>query len=317
MEDAVTSVVERELGTEPVRATRVAEGLQHDTWRVACGGEEYVVQFAATGDDADRDSLRRGVHWYVALRDTPVPVPAVVTDTPGTYDGRRYAIVEAVAGDTGERDISPARTRNAARALAAIHDARSFDAAGWLEVRDGTASVYPFEAGGFRAWLRANAAETTATLREAGLGGVADGLTTLFDRFGDRVSATGAYVLCHDDCSPDNVVFDGDAVAAVIDFDRSYAGAGQRDLAKAANAFWMHDPTAEWGVRETFYEAYDRERGVGPGFDRREPLYRVESLADTVAGMHRIGELSTRERSFYAERLRDAIDRADALLPER
>jgi Ser/Thr protein kinase RdoA (MazF antagonist) len=140
---------------------------------------------------------------------------------------------------------------------------------------------------------------------------VADDLERVVNRHAERLPAAFDPVLCHGDFSPDNVLFDGDQVVGVLDFDRASAGRAEWDLAAAANAFWMHDPTADWGVREAFYEGYWAARPVDDAFGRCEPLYRAATLADLVAGVLALDALSEYEREFYAERLRDAVERAE------
>ena len=313
MDDRITSIARRELGTAPERVVDVTEGLLHETYELRCDGREYVLQFAtdATGDR--RDSLHRGLNCYRLLQQSGLPVPEVVAETVGQGGENGYVLVTALPGETGERAISPERTRTAGRYLAEIHSARNFGSAGWLQFGNGKPTVRRFEEGSLRRRLRRTVDENAAVLREAGLVAVGDELDGLVDRLGDRVPESFRPVLCHNDYSPDNVLFRGNDVTGILDFDRACAGHSHRDLVKAANAFWMHDPSADWDVRESFYEGY-RETGttdLGGSFQRCEPLYRVETLADLVAGLLRMDGLSGYEREFYADRLVAAIDRVE------
>lgn len=305
--EVVGSIVERRLGERPAWVERLAEGLQHETYAVGCAGAEYVLQFAADGDDRE-DALARGVGWYVALADSAVPVPAVVTDRVRTFEGREYALVERVPGTTAKLDVSPERVRNAGRCLARIHDARSFETAGWIHFEDGTPSVTEYAEGSLAGRLRRTVGGHARTLREAGLEAAGDAVADLFEA-GVGFPEGFDPVLCHDDFSPDNVVFDGDEVVAVLDFDRSRASHHQRDLAHAANAFWMHDPGADWGIRETLYDGYRTIADPGTDFGATEPVYRVETLARAIAGMVEATGLSAYEREFYDERILGAVER--------
>lgn len=309
--DDVAAIVEAELGSAPERVERVEEGLLHETYLVDCGGDEYVLQFGSDREDGRRDSLRRGHFWYVALADSPVPVPDVVTETPRTREGRTYTLVERLPGETGHLDLSPERTRDAGRSLARVHDAWRFDRSGWIRIEDGRPSVDPFEAGSLTGRIRHAVGENARTLRDEGLERAGDAVESLFDRVGAALPEVFRPVLCHDDFSPDNVLYEGDEVTGIVDFDRAYAGHHQRDLVAAGNAFWMHDPGADWDVRATLYEGYREVRPLGRSFERNEPRYRVETLAETVAGCLELDVFSGDEREFYDERIVEAVERAE------
>lgn len=304
MDADIEAIARLELGTSPERVRWIEEGLLHETYELACDGREYVLQFVADTDDR-RDSLRRGAYWYAALSGTSVPVPALASDGVGTYDGRAYVLAERCPGETAKRAVSPARTRRAGGCLARIHEARTFERAGWLRVADGTVSVDPFEASSHAAHVADVASESAATLREHGLAEAGTALAALVDRLATDLPAAVTPVLCHGDFSPNNVLFDGDALTGVVDFDRAHAGAAARDLARAGNAFWTHDPGADWSVRETLYEGYRSVRSPGERFAALEPLYRIETQAGAVAGMLELDALSASEREFYAEDLRE------------
>lgn len=316
MDDTVAAIAERDLGAPPDDVAPVAEGLQHETYVLRVAGRDYVLQFAASGDSRDVDSLARGLYWYVALQETDIPVPEVVSERVAEFDDRRYVLVEKLPGTTGERNVSPARTRNAAASLAAVHDHAAFDTAGVLVGASDGPSVRASGDATFREWVQRDVSKSAGHLRDAGLVSAADGLERVRDEFADRLPESFDPVLCHGDFSPDNVLFRDDEVVGVLDFDRARAGRAEWDLAAAANAFWMHDPTADWANRETFYEGYRAVRPVAGSFERREPLYRAATLAGHVAGMLALGECSAYEREFYADRLQNAVGRASRELGE-
>lgn len=318
--DDVAAVVERELGERPGTVRRIEEGLIHDSFAVRCDGDAYVVQRSRDHGDLG-NPLGHGLACYLALADADVPVPGVVTDEPVEFDGRRYAVVERLPGETGERNVSPERVRNAGRCLARIHRQRTFDEAGWFSLDGGdpgdrsfdgdAVTVHGFDEGSLAGRSRRKLAENGDRLREFGLETAGRRLPDPFDRERPDLPGTFEPVLCHGDFTPDNVLFEGDAVSGVVDFDFARAGHAHRDLALAANGFWMHDPCADWDVRRTLYDGYREVRSLDGSFERTEPLYRVETLADVVASLLEMGELSAGEREFYAERLVAAIDRAE------
>lgn len=311
MRDEIASIAERELGETPVRVTPIEEGLLHETYELECEGGEYVLQFSSGVDEDRVDSLRRGLNWYVTLQDSEIPVPGVVTEEPREFDGREYVLVERLPGKTGERDVSPERVRNAGRYLARIHDARSFEKAGWIRFDGREPSVREFPEGGPGQRIRRTVEESASALQDGGLEAAGRAVGRLFGQSGGDLPEDFQPVLCHDDYSPDNVLFQDDEVTGILDFDRTCAGHAQRDLTKAANCFWMHDPCADWNVRATLYEGYQDVNALDRSFERNEPLYRVETLAGTVAGMLALDELSEYEKGFYAERIVEAVERAE------
>lgn len=309
MDPAVAAVVERTFDVAPECVERAERGRLHDTYFVDADGTTAVVQFVSEREDAAH-SLRVGTNCYRLFRDTPVPVPDVLSDGVETYDGREYAVVERQPGASAEGEVTPARMRAAGRVLGRIHACEAtFDVPGRLRFEGDEPVVDSAFQPNYRAWLLGELDHNLATLREAGFEAV-DAITALFDDEGDRLPISVEPVLCHDDFSPENVVFTGDEVTGVLDFDRAYAGHDARDVVKAVNAAWLDDPAADWPHRESFYEGYRSVRDLPDQFDRFEPLYRVESLVAPVAGMLELGAFSDSEASFYDDRLVEITEAA-------
>lgn len=309
MDPAVAAVVERTFGVAPECVECAERGRLHDTYFVDAAGTAAVVQFVSEREDAAH-SLRVGTNCYRLFRDTPVPVPEVLSDGVETYDGQEYAVVDRLPGASAEGEVTPAQMRAAGRTLARIHACGpTFDALGRLRFETDEPVVDPAFQPNYRAWLLGELDHNLATLREAGFEAV-DAIAALFDDEGDRLPTSVEPVLCHDDFSPENVVFDGDEVTGVLDFDRAYAGHDARDVVKAVNAAWLDDPVADWPDRESFYGGYRSVRDLPANFDRVEPLYRVESLVAPVAGMLELGAFSDSEASFYDDRLVEITEAA-------
>ena len=171
MDPAVTAIVEEEFGTAPSRVERAEGGLVHDTYAVDVAGAAVVVQFGGDPDGV-ADSLRRGTNCYRLFRDTPVPVPEVLSDGVGTHDGREYVVVERLPGESAKQEVSAARMRAAGRELAGIHAyGPAFDAPGQLRFEGDQPVVDPFEPD-YRAWLLNELRDNLETLREAGFDAV-------------------------------------------------------------------------------------------------------------------------------------------------
>ena len=315
MGDEIAPIVEQELGASPDLVERVEEGLLHETYELSCDGEEYILQFSSEDDDERIDALRRGLNCYVMLQDSKIPVPATVTEEMREFDGRRYSLVEKLLGKTGKLDISPQRVRNAGRYLAEIHDLRSFETPGWIRFENREPSVHAFREGSLRRWILRTIEETSNTLRGGGMETAGAAVESVFEREGAALPDDFTPVFCHDDFSPDNVLFRNGEVVGILDFDRAHASHAQRDLVKAANGFWMHDPGGEWNVRADFYEGYREVNELDSSFEANEPLYRVETLAWTVAGLLEQGEFSEYEKGFYTEKILESIERVEETSP--
>jgi len=314
MDERVAAIARRELGEGTVVSGQIEAGLIHETYEVSVDGTDYVLQLAG---DGQTDVLRRGLRCYGLVAGTALPVPDLVTGSVREYEGRAYTVVEKLPGTTAERDVSPERVRNAGRCLAEIHDAVRFDHPGWLRFDDGVTAagsgddvtIEEFDEGSLNEWRHRKVQDNAGYLQAGGLERAGRAVERLFESRAFESSDRGAVVLCHNDFSPDNLLFRDDELTGVLDFDHSYAGYRSRDVVKAANGNWMHDPTADWDVRETFYDGYRDIAALPDAFHAAEPLSRVETLAVSVGGMARMGELSGFEQEFYEERLLAAIER--------
>jgi Ser/Thr protein kinase RdoA (MazF antagonist) len=122
------------------------------------------------------------------------------------------------------------------------------------------------------------------------------------DIFPENFTAT----VSHRDFSPDNIIYQGGELNGVIDFDFMIAGLDVRDLVKAANSFWMHDPDS-WNVRDHFYKGYKEERMLPQNFEEYEKFFRIETLARLVASTIELGEMTEDEKEFYKQKLKEEI----------
>nr|WP_305794427.1 phosphotransferase [Halomarina rubra] len=294
------------------RVERVDGGLLNETYTLRCAGREYVLQFEADPEHDWDDSLQRGLDCYVALGGSDVPVPDVVTERLGTHGDRTYSLVERLPGETGGRSVPRERAVNAGRVLARLHDHRGFERAGPVALAEGRLHAEAFAEPDPRGRLQEIVGDVVGEIRDAGHPTVAADVQRVVDGSPNLPGEVPA-VLCHGDYSPDNVLFAGDDIAGVLDFDRAYAGDARWDLAKAANGFWMHDPASDRDVRREFYAGYRAVAGTDDSFARAEPVYRVATLAAHVGGLLMFEALTDEELAFYAEQLAGAVDRAERL----
>ncbi|MFB6360651.1 MAG: phosphotransferase family protein [Halobacteriales archaeon] len=80
-------------------------------------------------------------------------------------------------------------------------------------------------------------------------------------------------VLLHGDFGEGNVVYDGQTVSGVLDWEHAFVGHPEYDLCRAeVRYFW-----SQWGRRDAaasmLYAGYRSRRDLADGFDRRRPLY--------------------------------------------
>lgn len=308
MDTWIEAVIERELGDTAVITEKIDEGLMQDTYEIRFRGEDYILQISPPNTDNEA-SLKRGLECYRLLGRSEIPVPEPVTDEVGEFQDRKYVIVEKLPGASGKLDISPERVRHAGRILAKIHNVETFENAGRLQFDDHGLSIGEFSEGSLEEWQAKHVRTTLDRTRGSELEAVATEIDRLRDADLLEHQQDFEPVLCHNDYSPDNVVFLDGEITGIVDFDLAYAGDPQWDIVKAANGFWMHDPCTDWNVRETFYEGYQDVNPLGNTFDENEQRIRVKTLAKTVSGMLERGKLSDYEKEFYADHLFKYIDR--------
>lgn len=293
---------------------KVEEGLKHDTYSFKLPGGEYVIQFS--GDSYENhSSLRHCLKSYELFTET-VPVPRAVTEEVQETDGREYIIVEKVPGKSGEKDVTPERVRNAARALAKIHGLTSFEHEGWIQFNDGKTpeeileglEIFRFRDRTLKRKKLGEMEEKLETFREEGLEELAEKAEEYIEENGELFPENFTATPVHTDFTPDNIIYQEENVAAVLDFDYLYSGLPVRDLVKSANGFWMHDPGADWNVRKKFYEAYSEVRELPENFGELEAFFRVETLVRLIAGMIELDELDEEETEFYRKEIMNEIE---------
>ncbi len=314
-QEKTRKAVRRTVGERPEEVEEIEEGLIHETYSVKVDDRELIVQFS--GDEDDSSSLEHNLRCYELFQDT-VPVPDPVTEQVEKLDGKKFMIVEKLPGETAESDITREKTTEAGKALAKIHDQASFPHEGWMDLKkeDSTPrelleglELHRFEKGSLRRRKLDNMySKKIPTLRENGFGDAAEEVEKFLKENEGLFPKDFTAVPVHIDFSPDNVLFREEELTGVIDFDYMYAGLDVRDLAKSANSFWMHDPGADWDVREKFYEGYREIRELPEGFEELEAFFRIETLARLVASVIELDEMDEEEMEFYRGELEEELE---------
>jgi len=237
-----------------------------------------------------------------------VPVPKPFKPGLNEYQGVKYSLVEKVDGENAETDIDTEKIRRAGKILAKIHNHQTLDQYGDLKFKENTLAVEPFEKSLTQKRLE-KVDEDTETLRAAGLENLADEIQKFFQDHGDKIPDNFQPRICHNDYSPDNIIYKNGKINAVLDWDLAYSGYAQRDLVKSANAFWMHDPCSNQNIRKQFYDSYQQQRPL-QNFQKHEPVLRIETLTRLITSLEELRGLEEQEIEVYTEKIRDNLSYA-------
>ena len=311
---AIEKIIEQEFESCKVEVNEIEEGLKHPTYRISADGETYILQVSDKIGEGENE-LDRSVKSYDLLQDTRIPVPNLRTGLDKiSVDEQelKYYIVESSGDKSLGGRVSKQMTSDAGKILGRIHSYQSFDEAGWLLPEENGFSVVSFPEGSYKEHINNNWQDYINTLAEKeDWKDVAEQAQNFFDKYSDDLPKDFEPVFCHDDYSPDNLMVEDSEISAVIDFDMAYAGHSYRDLAKAANSFWMHDPCADWNIRKTLYESYNQKMKLGDEFEKFEPIYRVETIIGTVTSLIELNHFTQEEEDFYRKQIPEIIEKAE------
>lgn len=311
--DKTAEAIEKTFGKRPEKIEKIEEGLIHETFDVEVDGENFILQFSGK-DDEKHSALGQCLEMYELLRDT-VPVPETVTEKVREIYGQEYIIVEKIEGKSGEKNISPEKTREAGKALAKIHNFTEFEREGWMKFDDPkNIEVFDFRERTLKRKQLSELEEKIETFRDEGLEEIAEKLEKFMKSYGKLFPEKFEAVIVHDDFTPDNIIYQDEEISGILDFDYAYSGLDIRDLVKSANGFWMHDPGADRDIRKNFYEGYKEVRTLHENFERLEKFFRVETLTHTIAGMIDLDELNEEELDFYREKILEELEASKEFL---
>lgn len=199
-------IIAGEVGGEPEEVSKFSEGLQHETFRVEYDGEEAVFQFAVSRG-RKRRLLYKNAFWYEMLDGLGLPVPSVLSDGVRRSGDVWYFVTDFLDGENAERDVTEGRVRNAGRNLAMLHESCEVEGVKFCEVDGSEVSLVDVDYGD---WLREMFRESIERFRDDGMNDLADDLEAVEGTFDRSVPTDFESVVCHNDYSPDNVLFRGD-----------------------------------------------------------------------------------------------------------
>ncbi|NEU56759.1 phosphotransferase [Halorussus sp. MSC15.2] len=203
---------------------------------------------------------------------TTVPTPALLAAEDD------YALFEWINGtpyrSNEVRDLRERRLRNAGAMLARLHTEADFASHGYLCAQDGQ--------------LDLDAKGTWSEMLETLVSRWCDDLAgTQFEEAGqsvrkfvrthqDALNNADGPDLIHGDYQPANVLFDGERVVGVLDWEFSLVGSGEFDLCRAEREFfdWYDAPEEDDELRDALQEGYESVRPLPSGFTARREVYR-------------------------------------------
>lgn len=309
----VLKAINQVFDKSPETVDKVDEGLIHETFKIGVEGEMYILQFSGK-DDEKHSALGQCLKMYEML-ERQIPVPEPVTREVQKVDGEKFTVVEKIEGETGEQNISPARTREAGKTLAKIHNFSDFVSEGWIKFSEEkdpeklleNIEIIDFREKSLKRKKLSELEEKIETFNEKGLEDIAQKMTEFIENHGEKFPEEYEPVLIHDDYTPDNIIYDGEKLNGVIDLDYAFSGLDVRNIVKSANSFWMHDPGADRDIRENFYEGYRQERALPENFEALESFFRIETLVHLIGGLIEMDELGDEEIDFYRDEILSEI----------
>ncbi|MFV9506590.1 MAG: homoserine kinase [Oscillochloridaceae bacterium umkhey_bin13] len=264
-----------ELGT--VRATRPAShGVVNETAFVETNAGRYVVRRNQRKIGRSSIALRHRLLAWLRARGFPAPrlIATRTGDTAVELDGRIVEVFTFIDGDEFNPDRS-AHLIGAGSILARYHEAVL-----------GFADPPPYQ--GPRYSTSSLSGLIERIMQRDMMGDLTEPLNWYDRRAADlrRTLTEDHYeflpqVLIHGDVHRDNLIFRGDTVAALIDFDQVTLDARIVDLADALVDFAVGPPPPDWfpwGVYAGPLDA-DRARAVVTGYSQIEPLSQAERRA--------------------------------------
>jgi Ser/Thr protein kinase RdoA (MazF antagonist) len=240
IEQSLVDVLEHyDLG-EFRNGRRIPHGYVNEHWWVETTTGQYFLK--RRNEDLKRPRLIEAQHALIQhLRDAGFPAPAVVPTRHGRtfleLQGEVYEVHQYVPGDICDV-TKPAHFTAAARTLAWYHNAvEGFDHPGlhWARERYGPTALGRIIDRLLQAWHGRTPAHIDVLIEE--LAGHARDLTARFAKFGPLPR-----LIIHGDYYAGNLIFQGDAVAGVVDYDLAHWCFRATELAEAVIYFSTERP---------------------------------------------------------------------------
>lgn len=260
LDDADVAAIAYAFDLGPVAGWRaIAAGTINSNFAVTAGGARWFVR-VNEGKTVDDVAWEAALCRHLAGR-APVPVPRLTRDG-AAFATHRGLLVSAFAWLPGEHReaVSIADARATGAALARIHLAGA-DFAGSRRAGIYTADHIAARFAGLRDHADPALAEAIAIL--------GDELAYLTAAAPIRAGARRGFI--HGDLFRDNVLFSGDQIAAVLDFEQASWGSLAYDLAVAIND-WAWTGQVDVAIVRALLDGYDRVSPIDAPFWQALPI---------------------------------------------
>jgi Ser/Thr protein kinase RdoA (MazF antagonist) len=294
MNDKINSICEREFGVSLGSTKQIFGGLNSETYRIGVKDSSYILQLTSNSEPHELENCVRSFDF---LKETQVPVPTSFTDGVKDFESSHYVIVEDLPGEAITKVTDSSITERAGRYLALIHNSKSFEKEGWIEWENGEPEVLGFEEGSLQARVKQLMQERLEFCREYDMMWLAEIIEKFLQRHADKLPEDFKPVFVHHDFNPGNTLVENGEITGILDLDYAHSSHSHRDLAKAANKFWLRG-----GDRGTLYKGYEKEREL-ENFEDNRDLYLLESLVDELVSMIEHEHMTPDECEKYEEEL--------------
>ncbi len=250
----VRDQLERALGAYDLGALRsfapIERGTVNTSYELTTAAGRYFFRLY---EEQDLPGAKAEARLLAHLREngakTPAPMMRADGELCGVHDGKAYAVFPFVPGDMRcQRAVTAKDTEQLGGEIARLHMA-----ARGAELRPSRFRVKDLED---RLGLIGRDAPPALSSHARELG------ERLMLAEEARIrTASGETLMIHGDLFRDNVLFEGDEIASVLDFESAGQGSRSYDLAVALLAFSFRD-RFDWVVAKALVSSYERVYGL-------------------------------------------------------
>jgi len=267
-----------------------SHGTIKPTYMIDDGTDRYILHTVSTGEKSRLHTTRE---IYNQLGDTDVPSPAIEHD--GTAGTVPYLVVEAADGENPERtytdipaDEMASFARQAGQALGQAHRQLPTDISGTLT---GTDEGIEIEEIPWDRLLSDHMHSKIEYLRRTAMDDhILDAAADILGSIEEDLDEPDRKGIIHLDYRPGNLMWDGEEVTAVLDWDNARAGDQLYDYVTSEISFIENAPhDRREDVREAFRDGYEHENTMIDEDDRYD-IYRYFSILSKAKGLLYVNE---------------------------